>query len=136
MIASSGSASSIFWWLRTCPGTEPSEAWKYGPLTVKPAQRDIQRFDRIGRAKCLPNVRDKLEDRRNGIPVLISAFHGIRVLRRPFPFTLSSCSRAASSSTALRLFSDLWQILSCLCLPYFSVFRTICTMQRCCSVSG
>ena len=55
-------------------------AWEYAPLTVQLSIGGIQRFNGICRINDFPYFRGKLEDWADYIPVLLPAFHAIRVL--------------------------------------------------------
>ena len=58
--------------------------WKYASLTVELTVGRIQTFDCIGRVNNLSDIRWELENRRYCIPVIIPAFHRIRVFCGPF----------------------------------------------------
>ena len=75
-------------------------AWKYASLAVQLSIGGIQRFDRIGCVNDLPDFWGKLENRTDGIPVLLPASHRIRIFHRPFSLTFSRASRACSSDGA------------------------------------
>ena len=61
-----------------------SIAWKYTPLAVQLPVSGIQTLNGIGGINDLTYLGRKLEDRRNSVPVLPPAFHGIRILLTPF----------------------------------------------------
>ena len=58
--------------------------WKYASLTVELTVGRIQTFDCICRVNNLSDIRRELENRCYCIPVIIPAFHGIRVFCGPF----------------------------------------------------
>ena len=59
-------------------------AGEYASLAVQLPICRIQRFYGVCRVNYLSDLYGKLKNRRNGIPILIPALHGIRVLFGPF----------------------------------------------------
>ena len=58
-------------------------AGKYTALAVQPPVGGVQTLDGVGGIDNRPNVGGKLEDRADGVPVVIPALHGPRILLAP-----------------------------------------------------
>lgn len=59
-------------------------AREYAPLAVELPVCRIQRFDCVCCIYDLPDICGKLENRGNGVPIILPALHGVWIFGRPF----------------------------------------------------
>ena len=112
--------------------------WKYASLTIQFPVCGVQWFYRICCINDLPDSVENLKNWRNSIPVVLPAFHGIRVFRSPFfSYTFQGSQSLLLISGLIDGFLNLQQkaFLS-LSGTYFRVFLTWWTIHLWYSVLG